>query len=145
MWSRIPVMPKWLVVLCAVLVPRPAWLSLSANANGAPPNIIFILTDDQRWDTLLPEPPDYMPPDYMPLDLMPNTRRELIDRGVVFTEAFVTSPLCCPARASIRSGGFYAQNTGVLHNAWANGGGSTNHFAVRAAGPAALLRQLPRK
>ncbi len=115
MWLRRPIMPNWLIVLCAVFASQAAWRSPSAT--GAPPNIIFILTDDQRWDTLLPEAPDYMP-----LDLMPNTRRELMDKGVVFTEAFVTSPLCCPARASILSGGFYAQNTGVLQNAWPNGG-----------------------
>lgn len=66
------------------------------------PNIVIILTDDQRWDTLW---------------AMPLVRKKLIARGVTFTNAIVASAVCCPTRASIFSGGFYAKNTGVLKNA----------------------------
>lgn len=64
------------------------------------PNIVLILTDDQRWDTL----------EYMPL-----TREYVSDRGVEFRDAFVTTSLCCPDRATILTGQ-YAHHHGVLNN-----------------------------
>lgn len=73
----------------------------------AQPNIVFILTDDQRWDTMW---------------AMPIVRETLASRGVEFENAYVTTPLCCPDRASTLSGGFYAHNTGVLTNRLPNGG-----------------------
>lgn len=71
------------------------------------PNIVVILTDDQRWDTLW---------------AMPNLQSRLVNNGVSFSNAFITTPLCCPYRASTLSGGYYAHNTGVLTNSWPNGG-----------------------
>lgn len=85
-----------------------------APAAGAKPNIVLILTDDQRWDTA-----------EMMIDgqeSMPNLREELISQGVSFKNAFVSTPLCCPDRASLLAGGFYAHNTGVLTNELPNGG-----------------------
>lgn len=64
-------------------------------------NIVLIYTDDQRWDDLW-------------ADAMPTVKNELIDKGAVFRNAFVTNPWCCPSRASLFSGGFYSHNTGVL-------------------------------
>ena len=68
---------------------------------------MLFLTDDQRWDTLW---------------AMPILQEKLAKRGVTFKNAFATTPLCCPARASLLSGGFYPQNTGVLTNGLPNGG-----------------------
>ena len=81
-------------------------IPLKLGGQGEQYNIIFILTDDQRFDTLW---------------AMPNVKAELVDQGVNFTQAVVTSPLCCPARASILSGGLYDKNTGVYHNFLPNG------------------------
>lgn len=64
------------------------------------PNILVIVTDDQRIGTLR---------------VMPRTRRWFQRGGRRFTNAFVTTPLCCPSRASILSGR-YAHNHGVLTN-----------------------------
>lgn len=72
-------------------------------------NIVVIFTDDQRFDSI-PQ--------------MPNVSSRLVPRGVTFENAYVPTPLCCPARASTYSGGFLAQNTGVLENKAPNGGGS---------------------
>ena len=47
--------------------------------------------------------------------VMPSTRREFADRGVEFTNAFATTPLCCPSRASIYSGK-YPHNHGIRKN-----------------------------
>jgi hypothetical protein len=79
------------------------------------PNILFILTDDQRWDTT--------DATHSPLGafIMPGTRAELADHGVEFNQAFMTTPLCCPSRASILSGS-YAHRTGVYRNGSTNGG-----------------------
>lgn len=58
------------------------------------------MTDDQRWDTLW---------------AMPTVQRELVRRGVTFSNAFVVNPLCCPSRASILTGK-YSHSTGVYGN-----------------------------
>jgi hypothetical protein len=79
------------------------------------PNIVFILTDDQRWDTT---GGTHSPSGAF---VMPRTRAELADDGVEFPEAFLTTPLCCPSRASILSGS-YAHRTGVYKNGGNNGG-----------------------
>jgi arylsulfatase A-like enzyme len=44
---------------------------------------------------------------------MPKTRRWLADGGVTYRQGFVTTPSCCPSRASIFSGR-YVHNHGVL-------------------------------
>jgi arylsulfatase A-like enzyme len=79
------------------------------------PNIVFILSDDQRWDTTTAK--------HSPLgtNVMPHLRSELGGAGIEFTEAFMTTPLCCPSRASILRGQ-YAHTTGVFGNIPPNGG-----------------------
>jgi arylsulfatase A-like enzyme len=62
------------------------------------PNVLVIVTDDARAETL---------------QAMPKTRRWIGDAGVTFTEGFAPTPSCCPSRASIFSGR-YVHNHGVL-------------------------------
>lgn len=64
------------------------------------PNFLIIITDDQRLDTM---------------EYMPNTQSLIFDQGVTFANGFVTTPLCCPSRASILTG-MYAHNHGVREN-----------------------------
>ena len=64
------------------------------------PNILVIVTDDQRSGTL---------------DVMPATQRLFKQRGTRYANAFATSPLCCPSRASIMTGQ-YPHNHGVRKN-----------------------------
>jgi len=59
------------------------------------PNIIFILTDDQRWDALGFSG--------NPLIHTPEMDR-LAAEGVFFENAFVTTPICAASRASILTG-----------------------------------------
>jgi arylsulfatase A-like enzyme len=68
---------------------------------GAAPNILIILTDDQRA--------------HGTLGVMPKTRRWFAKDGTTFPNAFVTTPLCCPSRASIFTGR-YAHNHTVQSN-----------------------------
>ncbi|MCC6766639.1 MAG: sulfatase [Deltaproteobacteria bacterium] len=88
------------------------------------PNILFILTDDQRWDTTGPV---HSPSGST--DVMARTRAELAAGGVALTQAFITTPLCCPSRASILSGQ-YAHRTGVYKNGGNNGGVDDFEFSA---------------
>ncbi len=71
-------------------------------AFGAQPNIVFVLTDDQ---------------DYQSFNrlTMPRTHRLLARHGTTFTNYVDATPLCCPARAALLTGQ-YGHNNGVLNN-----------------------------
>jgi arylsulfatase A-like enzyme len=77
------------------------------------PNIVFILSDDHRWDAM-----GVMGHPYIDT---PNLDR-IAAEGVLFENAFVTSSLCSPSRASFLTG-VYPQLHGVQNNftAWDNG------------------------
>jgi N-acetylglucosamine-6-sulfatase len=84
-----------------------AWDGLVQAAERAarPPNIVFILTDDQRFDEL-----GFMNP------ILATPHMDALARdGVHFANAFVTTSLCSPSRASILSGQLM-RNHGVVDN-----------------------------
>jgi N-acetylglucosamine-6-sulfatase len=70
------------------------------------PNIIFILTDDHRYDAM-----GFMGHPFLETPNMDRISRE----GISFQRAMVTTSLCSPSRASILSG-MYAHNHGVINN-----------------------------
>jgi arylsulfatase A-like enzyme len=72
-----------------------------AQTVERPPDVVLIVTDDQRWDTLW---------------AMPRIRSLLLRRGVSFPNAFVVNPICCPSRASILTGD-YSHTTLVYRQA----------------------------
>jgi arylsulfatase A-like enzyme len=69
-------------------------------SSAEPPNVVIIVTDDQRLETL---------------ETMPKTLRWMQRGGTRYTNAYVTTPLCCPSRSSIMTGR-YAHNHGVRIN-----------------------------
>ncbi len=71
------------------------------------PNIIFIITDQQRFDTIAALGFPFME--------TPNMDR-LVNEGVTFTNCFITAASCAPARASLFTG-YYPHTTGILKNA----------------------------
>jgi arylsulfatase A-like enzyme len=83
-------------------------IQLVVSVTGAEkrPNVVFVLTDDQRWDTIS-------------LNERSQVKTQNIDRlgkeGVYFRNSFCTTSLCSPSRASILSG-LYAHSHGVLNN-----------------------------
>jgi N-acetylglucosamine-6-sulfatase len=86
----------------AGLVSGLAWPVAGVRADHRP-NVIVVLTDDERWDGF---------------DAMPWLRRMLEEPGsgwVNVPDAFANTPLCCPARASLLTGR-YAHHTGVEDN-----------------------------
>lgn len=95
---------------------------------GAPlrPNIVFIITDDQRWDTIGPVH------SVNGTDVMPGVRANLIDQGIQFDNSFLTTPWCCPSRSSVLSG-LYAHNHGVLTNSPPLGGAAAFDDSVTLA------------
>jgi N-acetylglucosamine-6-sulfatase len=78
-----------------------------AQEQPQKPNVLFILTDDQAPEDLAN---------------MSNVQSLLVNEGTSFTNAFVTTPSCCPSRVSFMRGQ-YAHNHGVLTNQSTNQGG----------------------
>jgi len=90
----------------AGLIPLVIWFFLTGCGNQGSqsdddrpsrekPNIIFILTDDQRWDAI----------GYAGNQIIQTPEMDkLAGEGTFFTRAFVTTPICAASRASIFTG-----------------------------------------
>jgi arylsulfatase A-like enzyme len=92
--------------LFLVLVSTAFAAALHAQQPAAKPNVLVVLCDDLRWD-------------HLGCAGHPNLKTPNIDRlakeGVRFANAFCTTSLCSPSRASILSG-LYAHKHGVTNN-----------------------------
>ena len=71
-----------------------------ATKQGARPNVVLIISDDQRVETLAG---------------MPAVQELLVDKGTRFERGMVPTALCCPSRATILTG-LYSHNTRVFGN-----------------------------
>ncbi len=92
--------------LCALaLAAMPAWSHRSA-AQPARPNIVFVLVDDMRWDEIRAAGHPFIE--------TPQIDR-LAREGARFLNAFATTPLCSPSRASFLTGQ-YAHTNGIIDN-----------------------------
>jgi N-acetylglucosamine-6-sulfatase len=104
-------MRRVLVLLLAVAVLVASGLehgshpSAFAQAPGAKPNLLVIMTDDLETDDL---------------KALPSVRL-LAQQGTTFGNSFVGYSLCCPSRATYLTGQ-YNHNNGVLSNAAPDGG-----------------------
>ncbi|MGH2993786.1 MAG: sulfatase family protein, partial [Solirubrobacterales bacterium] len=88
------------VVVGAVLLTQSA--SPASAAPGDTPNVVMVVTDDQRFDSFDKR-------------AMPATEKLIADKGTVFTDTIVTTPTCCPSRATMLTGQ-YGHNNGVIAN-----------------------------
>ena len=81
-------------------------LACLIHAADSRPNIVFVITDDQRWDQL----------GYTghPLLKTPNIDR-IAQEGASFNNFFVATPLCSPSRASFLTG-LYPHTHRVFNN-----------------------------
>src|ERR1041385_7909585 len=94
-------MVRWLGLFVALVLFAPA-----VRADAKRPNVLVVITDDQRWNALSCAGHPYLK--------TPNIDR-LPHEGVHFKNAFCTTSLCSPSRASILSG-LYAFKHGVRNN-----------------------------
>jgi N-acetylglucosamine-6-sulfatase len=90
------------LLLVAVLAWQPALRSTVAEARPRP-DIVVIVTDDQRWDTMR---------------YLPRTASWLTTS---YPRAFVSNPSCCASRTTILTG-TYSQDNGVWANKPPDGG-----------------------
>ncbi len=79
---------------------KPKGGELVDGASGSRPNILLIITDDQEKTSMR---------------AMSQSLKLFKHHGVSFNHGYVTTPLCCPARASMFSG-LYAHNHGIITN-----------------------------
>jgi len=106
MTTRLRVCALALLAGCTAASPESG--RTDAERSPPQPNVLIVLTDDQgARGTLSPR-------------TMPATHRWFVRGGSLFENAFATTPLCCPSRASIMTGR-YAHNHGVLQNGGADG------------------------
>lgn len=100
--------PRWLA-LTALLTASCAPAPDAGRDPNAPPNVVFILTDDQGWADV----------GYHEVDA--DIRTPNIDAiaawGASFTNAYATAPQCVPSRAALMTGR-YQQRIGVDENAY---------------------------
>lgn len=75
-------------------------------AADSRPNIVFVITDDQRWDQL--------GSNGHPVLKTPHIDR-IADEGISFNNSFVATPLCSPSRASFLTG-LYPHEHRVINN-----------------------------
>ncbi len=80
----------------------------AATHNTSKPNIVFVLTDDLAMN-LLP---------YMP------HVKQMQQKGMTFSNYYVTDSLCCPSRSTLFTGD-YPHDTGVFTNGGDDGGYQT--------------------
>ncbi|XP_041971609.1 N-acetylglucosamine-6-sulfatase-like [Aricia agestis] len=83
------------------------FLAQSVLCDTRKPNFVIFLTDDQ--DAVL----DGMSP-------MKNVQRFIANEGTTFLNSYVTSPICCPSRASMLTG-LHVHNHLTLNNSAAGG------------------------
>lgn len=91
-----------LVILVTAAVIAPWHVEISDG-----PNVVLILSDDQSLDSIPFEPPT--------MPFLQGRVTDPDDHWIDFSNAYISDPLCCPARASILAGQ-YAFNTGVRKN-----------------------------
>jgi N-acetylglucosamine-6-sulfatase len=123
MFSKILSSRTWLVAIVAfatafpLIAPAEGEVPIPQGSRTILPNIVLLLTDDQRRDTLK----------YMPI-----VQRLLVQMGVRFDNGYVENPLCCPSRASILTG-TNSNTNGVYSNHGPHGGFAAFHDATTIA------------
>jgi N-acetylglucosamine-6-sulfatase len=69
----------------------------SATTRAVKPNILLIMTDDQPYHTI---------------GIMESLQNRIVARGMRFTDGYVATPICGPARGSVLTGR-WSHNTGL--------------------------------
>ena len=101
-------LPALVMALCAASCRAPAEHQPAATPSAPPrrPNLVFVLVDDMRWDDLGAAGHPFLETPHMD---------RLAAEGARFTNAFATTPLCSPSRASFLTGQ-YPHTNGITDN-----------------------------
>jgi len=85
-----------LILTCSCLL-----FNSCSSADPDKPNIIFLLTDDQRWDAL----------GAMGNEIIQTPNLDILaEDGILFTNSYVTTAICCCSRASILTGQYVSRH-----------------------------------
>jgi N-acetylglucosamine-6-sulfatase len=95
-----------LALLSSALMASVTGAQAASDLPRPPPNIVFILLDDARYDDMV---------------AMPEVVRLVGQAGATLSHFYAPFPLCCPARATLLTGQ-YAHNHGVVSNFKPTGG-----------------------
>lgn len=85
-----------IILLCLAFVPAMSTTLQEEGSVTAKPNILFVLADDL---------------DTRSARQMPKLEKFVAARGTTFSNAFVTTSLCCPSRASVLTGKYVHNHT----------------------------------
>lgn len=89
---------RWFIPLVVSVF---AFFSFKQGSATSRPNIIFLLTDDHRWNALGAMGNRMIKTPHLD---------QLAARGVLFKKAYVTTAICCVSRASILSGQYMSRH-----------------------------------
>ena len=96
---------NWILTCIVVLITCSTALAQESDKVRRP-NIVVVLVDDMRWDEFGEAGHNYLK--------TPNIDR-IVKEGAYFINAFATTPLCSPSRASFLTGQ-YAHTNGIVDN-----------------------------
>jgi choline-sulfatase len=105
-----------------------------ADRKGPPPNILLVITDQQRHPRHWPQDPGWL------AELMPN-EAELARTGLTFTNAFCNTAMCSPSRATLLTGRYPAEHGVELTLTAADLYPDPRNAAASAATTAHILRR----
>lgn len=88
-------------ILSVVSLVLLAVTSYAQTGLGQKPNIVFLMTDDQRWDTL---------GCYGRTDVITPHIDQLAEQGVTFDNAYYAVAICMPSRATMFTGRYFSDH-----------------------------------
>lgn len=88
-------------IIQSALCAAASLLAFNACAAASRPNIVFLMTDDQRWDTL---------GCYGRTDVITPHIDQLAKQGVTFDNAYYAVAICMPSRTTMFTGRYFADH-----------------------------------
>jgi len=104
--ARLPSRLTTFLLFACIILPIVLGKTGICSEDSSMPNVVFILSDDHRWDCLSIAGHPYLQTPHMD---------RIAKEGVRFANMFVTTSICSPSRVSILSG-LYAHAHGVTNN-----------------------------
>lgn len=115
--GRLSLVATWLwagLVAGTAATAADAAAETAAEGGVRRPNVLFVLSDDQRWDMLSVVQREMGDRARFPWLQTPNLDR-IAQEGVRFRNAFVVNSLCAPSRATFLTGN-YGHVNGIVNN-----------------------------